>query len=453
MKTITTDYSNRSFRSFDILSTRRGRKGLLRFLYVVGAISLIILFLPWTQNIRSSGYVTALHPEQRPQTIHSVIAGRIEKWYVREGQFVKKGDTIIQISEVKSEYMNPDLLNNTQQQLQSKNFSVQSYMDKLNSIDAQINAMIATRQQKFEQTRNKLLQSQLKYKNDSIELSAAKLNEQVAEQQLARMEELHKEGLKSLTELESRRIKLQENQVKTLSQLNKITTSKNEVLNAEIELQNINTDFREKVSKLESDKNATFSNMYDAEAAVTKLQNDYVNYSIRSGFYYITAPQDGFITRAIQAGLGEIVKEGTDIVSIMPKNYELAIEMYVQPQDIPLLKKGQKVMIQFDGWPSIIFSGWPGSSYGTFEGRVVAIDNFTSQNGKYRLLVNRDPKGLPWPPEIKLGAGANTFTLLNDVPVWYEMWRQINGFPPDYYQSKNGGDAEIAKPTESTEKK
>ena len=447
------DNPNHDLRSFQILATRRGRKGLLRFLYFVGAISLVILFLPWTQNIRSTGYVTALHPEQRPQTIHSVIAGRIEKWYVQEGQFVKKGDTIIQISEVKSEYMNPELLTNTQQQLQAKNFSVQSYMDKLNSIDAQINAMIATRQQKFEQTRNKLYQSQLKYRNDSIELSAARLNEQVAEQQLARMEELHKEGLKSLTELEARRIKLQENQVKTLSQLNKITTSKNDVLNAEIELQNINTDFREKVSKLESDKNATFSSMYDAEAAVTKLQNDYVNYSIRSGFYFITAPQDGFITKAIQAGIGEIVKEGTDIVSIMPKNYELAIEMYVQPQDIPLLKIDQLVMIQFDGWPSIIFSGWPGSSYGTFKGQVVAIDNFTSQNGKYRVLVNRYSKAEPWPPQIKLGAGANTFTLLNDVPVWYEVWRQINGFPPDYYKSKTGKQPDLVKPAEPTEKK
>jgi hypothetical protein len=24
--------------------------------------------------------------------------------------------------------------------------------------------------------------------------------------------------------------------------------------------------------------------------------------------------------------------------------------------------------------------------------------------------------------------------LLNDVPVWYEIWRQLNGFPPEYYE-------------------
>jgi hypothetical protein len=174
--------------------------------------------------------------------------------------------------------------------------------------------------------------------------------------------------------------------------------------------------------------------MYDAEATVSKLQNQFENYRIRSGMYYVLAPQDGYITQAIQSGIGETIKEGEQIVSIMPYNYELAVEMYVNPMDIPLLEKGQHVQIQFDGWPAIIFSGWPGISYGTYGGEIVAIDNFVSENGKYRVLVSHD-KGYPvWPKEIRLGAGAQTLTLLKEVPVWYELWRQINGFPPDYYK-------------------
>ncbi len=425
-----------NFKSIEILKNRATKKTFINFLKITGVLFVALLFLPWTQNIRSTGKVTALRPEQRPQTIHSVIPGRIEKWYVQEGQAVKKGDTIIQISEVKSEYLNPDLVLNTEQQLKAKNFSVRSYMDKLNAIDAQISALLNSRKQKYEQAQNKLLQSQLKYKNDSIELVSIKLNEKIAEEQLKRMEELYKDGLKSLTELETRRAKFQETQVKTMSQLNKILTSRNEVLNAGIELQNVNAEFSEKISKLESDKNSTFSGMYDAEASVTKLQNDFANYSIRSGLYFITAPQDGFITKALKSGIGEIIKEGVDIVSIMPKDFELAVEMYVYPMDIPLLKKGQQVRIQFDGWPSIVFSGWPILTYGTFAGKIVAIDNFISDNGKYRLLVSRDSADHPWPEQIKLGAGASTFTLLNDVPIWYELWRQINGFPPDFYNKK-----------------
>jgi len=424
-------------KSSKVLKSRLRKSRLLKVMYVLGIVVLIILFLPWTQNIRSFGKVTALQPEQRPQAIQNVIAGRIEKWYIQEGQLVRKGDTILQISETKSEYFNPDLVDNTSQQLESKNFSVKSYMSRLEAIDAQINAIIASRKFKLEQAENKLIQSNLKYRNDTLELSAVKLNERVAKEQLDRMDQLYKNDLKSLTDLEGRRMKYQEAQVKLMSQQNKITTSRNEVLNAEIELQNISADFSEKVSKLESDKNSTLSSMYDAEAAMTKLQNDFVNYSIRSGFYFITAPQDGYVSKAIQSGVGETIKEGTDIVTIVPYKYDLAVEMFVKPLDVPLLEVGQHVRIQFDGWPAIVFSGWPGLSYGTYGGKIVAIDNFISENGKYRILVSGDEKYPTWPKEIRMGAAANSFILLKDVSVWYELWRNINGFPPDYYKTKS----------------
>lgn len=420
--------------SFRLLASRVNNKKLIKTLYAIGIILLIILFLPWTQNIRSHAKVTALKPEQRPQTIHSVIAGRIEKWNVQEGQFVKKGDTILYISETKEEYLDPNLVENTEQQLKSKEFAVKSYMEKVIANDNQIDAMINARKLKFEQAENKLIQANLKVQSDSIELVATQLNYKIAKEQLIRMEELYKEGLKSLTDLETRKLKLQETQAKVIAQENKYISSKNEVLNSKIELQSINADYRDKIAKSESEKYATLSNMYDAEATVSKLQNQFINYSIRSGMYYILAPQDGYITKAIQSGIGETIKEGAPIISIMPSEYELAIEMYVNPMDIPLLENGQEVQIQFDGWPSVVFSGWPGISYGTYGGQIVAIDNFISENGKYRVLVARDKNEPEWPKEIRLGAGASSMTLLKNVPVWYELWRQINGFPADYYK-------------------
>ena len=118
----------------------------------------------------------------------------------------------------------------------------------------------------------------------------------------------------------------------------------------------------------------------------------------------------------------------------MPSKYDLAIQMYIKPLDLPLFEKGQKVMIQFDGWPAIIFSGWPGVSFGTFEGKVLAMDNFTSDNQLYRILVIPSTAGPNWPEQLRVGAGVKTITLLKNVSVWYEIWRQINGFPPDYYK-------------------
>jgi hypothetical protein len=121
----------------------------------------------------------------------------------------------------------------------------------------------------------------------------------------------------------------------------------------------------------------------------------------------------------------------------MPARYDLAVEMYIRPIDFPLIEKNQKVRIQFDGWPAIVFSGWPNTSVGTYGGLVFAIDNFISPNGMYRIMVKPDPDDYTWPSALRVGAGTNNMLLLKDVPIWYELWRQINGFPPDYYKSIN----------------
>jgi multidrug efflux pump subunit AcrA (membrane-fusion protein) len=163
-------------KSFKQLDQGSNNNRLKRWLLILLCIFIAILFLPWTQNIDSKGVVTSLNPEQRPQTIHSVIGGRIDKWFVKEGDFVKKGDTIIYITEVKDEYFDPNLLENVDQQIKSKESSVSSYMEKVRALDSQIDALIANKAVKLQQAENKLKQAYLKIKSDSIEYEAAKNN-------------------------------------------------------------------------------------------------------------------------------------------------------------------------------------------------------------------------------------------------------------------------------------
>jgi multidrug efflux pump subunit AcrA (membrane-fusion protein) len=424
-----------------------GNRNLKRYLFSITFVILILLFLPWTQNIRSRGELTALDPSQRPQTIHSVIAGRIEKWYVQEGDFVEAGDTVMFISEIKDDYFDPNLLANTESQIEAKESSVLSYMEKVKALDSQIDAMIATQRFKTQQARNKVKQAELKIQSDSIEFVAAKNNLIVAQDQLKRFEDLFRQDLVSRTEMEGRKVILQNAQAKAIEAENKMLIAKNELLIALTELSTIENEFRDKVAKAESEKFASLSSMYDAEAQVSKLQNQYANYDRRTGFYYITAPQSGYITQAITTGVGETIKEGSQIISIMPAEYELAVQMYVEPMNLPLLQKEQKVRFIFDGWPAFIFSGWPGTSFGTFGGRIYAIDNFLSPNGKYRILVTQDPAEEPWPAALRVGGGSEGIALLNDVPIWYELWRQFNGFPPDFYKGNSP-----EKPTQKEEK-
>ncbi|MAN85954.1 MAG: biotin attachment protein [Algoriphagus sp.] len=405
----------------------------VRILTVIMLVFFGMLFLPWTQNIRSKGYVTALRPDQRPQTIHSVIAGRIEKWYVSEGAFVSKGDTILRISEIKDEYFDSLLLPRTQKQVNAKTFAARSYGEKVEALKAQIQALERNNILKIQQAENKLRMAELKVESDSIKFYQASVNFDIGKQQLARYETLYLEGLQSLTELESRRLRFQDVNAKLIAAENDYLSSQNELLSAQIELGAIDNEFKDKLAKARSEMYTAMSSQFDTEATVSKLENTYSNYEARTGFRYILAPQDGYLARAIQVGLGETIKEGDPILNIVPAEAALAVEMYVQPVDLPLIKVGNKVRFIFDGWPAIVFSGWPQISNGTFGGVVVAIDQFAGNNNQYRVLVIEDPEEEAWPEMLRIGSGADGIALLNDVPVWYEIWRQLNGFPADYY--------------------
>lgn len=417
------------------LSERPHYKILNRIIACLCLLGVLFLFLPWTQNISGTGAVTTLSPEQRPQTIHTAIAGRIEKWYVNEGDYVEKGDTILFISEVKEDYFDPNLVSNTKQQVDAKKNAVKSYNSKVQALESQMSAIDNEKNLKIQQGRNKIRQSRLKVMSDSIDLEAVKTQLKIATTQYDRSVQLNKEGLKPLTDVEEKRLKLQEAQAKIITQENKLLTARNELINAKVEINRITAEYSEKISKSSSDKFTALSSQFDTEAQANKLENQYVNYSIRNSMYYIKAPQSGYVNRALQSGLGETIKEGTPIVSIMPSAYNIAVETYVRPIDLPLLKKGDKIRVWFDGWPTIVFSGWPDMSYGTFGGRVVAIENFISPNGKYRVLIAPDKNEAPWPKQLSIGAGAQTIALLDTVPVWFEIWRTLNGFPPNYYKS------------------
>lgn len=433
------------YKSGEKVFHKRHFKHFNRFLMAFAITGIIILFLPWTQNINSRGNVTTLTPDQRPQTIQSPIPGRIEKWYVREGDFVKQGDTILFISEIKNEYFDPNLVDRTGIQIKAKENAVNSYSSKVGSLSNQIGALKRERRLKLEQAQNKLYQAKLKVQNDSIKLEAAKIDNAIAKRQIDATQSLYEEGLKSLTEFEAKKSKFQENQAKLVSQENSLFAAKNEVINARIEINRIEAEYLDKISKAESDKFTAQSNQFDAEAQVTKLESDFTSYEIRNDLYYIRAPQNGYINKAIKGGLGETFKEGEELVGIMPANYDLAVEMFVEPIDLPLVHIGEKVRVQFDGWPAIVFSGWPNVSYGTYGAKVVAIENFISSNGKFRILIAPDQEDHAWPEDIRVGSGAKTIALLEDVPIWFELWRKLNGFPPNYYQPENGMTAKMDK--------
>ena len=408
-----------------------------RVLLILLAASIACLFLPWTQNIRTKGNVTTLRQEQRAQGVTTIIPGRIMKWYIKEGDIVQAGDTIAQLTEVKEDYLDPALLVRTGEQLTAKEQSITYYQEKTTAQQNQITNLQSSLEIKTNQLKNKIQQQRVKIKSDSANLIAARNDYQIANKQYARQKELYDQGLVSLTQLEQRNQSLQSFQARMIANENNLTNSRQELLITNLELGGAQQEYMEKMNKAQSEIMQSMTQIASGQGDISKLKNQYSNYKNRAQLYFIIAPQNGQIVQAKKSGIGEIIKDGETIAEIVPTEMDYAVELFIEPLDIPLVNIGQSIRFVFDGFPAIVFSGWPSASYGTFGGEIVAIENAVSPNGKYRILVKENKKDKSWPKQLRLGAGAQAIALLKDVPVWYELWRNINGFPPDFYQSKN----------------
>jgi multidrug resistance efflux pump len=406
------------------LETPRAGKYLARWLMGLGLLLFLVLFLPWQQNIRGKGKVTALSPGNRPQTIETVIAGRIQQWKVQEGQFVNKADTIAIISEVKEKYFDPQMLFRLRQVIQSKEKSLQSKDMKAQALKRQIMALNDGMRTKVEQSRAKLEAERVKFAN--------------AKNQYERNQKLFEAGNIPLTKFQEIEYKYQ--------------GAEADFVNAEIEIERVQAEYLDKINKAESDLNNTLSEQFETQADLAKLKNELTNMEIRSQQYFILAPQSGFVVKATQAGIGETIKEGDPVCTIMPQSEDVAVEMHVKAMDVPLISKGRKVRIEFDGFPALQFSGWPSVSVGSFGGLVEVIDYVNTKPGEFRILVTPDPADDKWPKQIRNGSGIQGWVMLDDVPVWYEIWRQLNGFPPSLYEEPLDEQLDSKKDKKETEK-
>ncbi len=392
--------------SLRALETPRTGKLLAKWLMGLFSIFMVVLFLPWQQNIHGKGKVTALSPSNRPQTVETTIAGRIQIWKIQEGQLVRKGDTIVIISEVKEKYFDPQMLSRLRQVIASKEQSMNSKDMKAQALKKQIAALEDGMRFKVEQSKAKLEAERVRFEN--------------MKNQYERNKKLFEAGNIPLTKFQDIEYKYQ--------------GSEADFVNAEVEIERVKSEYLDKINKAESDLNNTLSEQFETQGDLAKLRNEYSNTEIRSQQYFILAPQDGYVVKATQAGIGETIKEGDAVCTILPQSSDVAVEMYVRAMDVPLISKGRKVRVQFDGFPALQFSGWPSVSVGSFGGIVEVIDYVNTHPGEFRILVIPDRNDDVWPKQVRVGSGTKGWVMLDDVPVWYEIWRSLNGFPPSLYE-------------------
>ena len=395
----------------------------LMFILLIGLI-LAGIFLPWQQTSRCEGEVVARLPQLRSQSVQSGTKGVIKKLKdgLREGMAVKEGDFImeiepfskdqfIQLEDVKRGYeaqlkYSEDNQNGVEDQLKTErsrmNFELQAIDAKILASKEKVNgakAKAKSQKSKFEQAMNEV-KSMLELRGDTIpeiKFLEAK-NKAISEEE--DLSAAYAQELEEIQLLEEAN-KYREGKVKEIE--TKITELENKILKAKEEVQ--------------KNKNLL------SEIKIKLGESQQLS---------INSPSTGIIQAIFGQAVAATVKEGDKLFEVIPDTADLAVELIVLGNDYPLISVGDDVRLQFEGWPAIQFVGWPSVAVGTFGGKVIAKNPSVDSKGDFKIIVSPDPNQPKWPDgeNLRQGVRANGWVILRTVPLGFEVWRQLNGFPP-----------------------
>ena len=400
-------------------------------LLVVSVIAMV--FVPWQQSAKGSGKVVAFAPQERQQTVTSRVKGvavRLGEGLV-EGARVKQGQFIVEIE--------PNAAN---------------LLEQLRGSVRDLDAKIATANAKAEV-----------YGENIVAFESAKTAGVAAADELIEAAKAKWEAKQRLVPAyQAKQLQANLNYERQLGLLQKGVQSKKEVEKlrkdldvAKAELESVTLDVSAAQEQWEAKKNERIQKEREAQtkvayaramredalgqvATATKEKRGVEIKLSELDRLKITAPRDGTLFRLNIFERGQMVKEGDELFTIVPDATERAVELLIAGNDTPLVRRGDHVRLQFEGWPAVQFAGWPSVAVGTFGGEVMTIDSTDNGTGSFRILVKPDGE-TQWPSDryLRQGVRANGWVMLGRVSLGYEIWRQLNGFPATISKEKAGG--------------
>lgn len=432
---------------------RRLRRIVKTFYMALLAAALLVLTLPWQQTSRGRGRVIAWAPVDRQQTVDAPISGRVMKWYVFEGTRVRLGDMLCEVQN-----NDPDWLVRLEEQRAGYEAKVAAAEEKVEQYTAQVASLTQGREQDIASAQEKVRAAEQAVTAAEQSLEAAKANNLQAELNFKRQEELAEEGIASQLDFEIARRVYETSQADVLSKAASLREKQADLASKTYDVQKVANDDQAKVD-------AALAYQQDATGELSVARADFAkitNQLAQQRTYLVRAPRAGTVFRLLQAQGTAQVKEGDALAILVPDTTEPVVELMVEGLDVPLVQPGQRVRLQFEGWPAIQIAGWPNVAMGTFGGIVKLVDATDNGKGKFRVLVEPDPAQPSWPnhrlpdpsdpqgepmggkffwgmhgqfidPQatyLRQGVQAQGWVLLNRVPLWFEMWRRLNGFTP-----------------------
>ncbi|GJL63191.1 MAG: hemolysin secretion protein D [Nitrospirales bacterium] len=412
------------------------RVALLIFV-VFGAI---VCFVPWTQTVTVQGKLSAYSPSERPQEIHAQINGSIRAWHINEGVTVKKGDIVLELEDVNPQFMAQDLVQRLQESRDALEQRRQAALERANILAERLKEMTTLTQAATTSAEARVAEANHKVQSVEQRVAATKVADETARLNLDRSRILEAEGLLSRRELElaiqaataaEAEVKAAQASLHEAQQARLALTHNREQIDAELVQRLLDT---------RSQRASALGEAAKASKELADLELTRSNAVQRRAASRVVAPLDGTVVRLTRIGLGEIVHPGDLLFTIVPLRASPAVEMWVNAIDAPLLKPDRPVRLLFQGVPAIPLPAWPELMAGTYDGKIQVVDQSASVNRQFRLWVVPETTRRDWPPQLHIRQGTEVmgWVILNRVPLWYEIWRRVNLFPPDYESGTPG---------------
>ncbi len=413
------------FPALQLVRTGRVVRFFGRLTFWTLAFSIVaMIFAPWQQTARGTGTVVAIDPQNRPQPVMSPTKGVISyvKTDLREGSYVNKDELLMRLTPFAESgvlQMETQIFAiNAKREAAVMSMEVSEQAEKLQqasglNLTASLNQDYKAASQKWEQVKNEVVAVQ------------AELNDK--RNQLRIAEEVAAKGLVSREELFSKRQAAEAQMAKLLKAENAVAEAYATLMSKEEEIESKKRDIDIKNREANQKVLESIQKLRTIEKEAIDLEtkrNEFDRLDIK-------APRSGYIQRWNGLEGSDTIKEGDSLFTIVPDTDALGVEMMVSGNDMPLIHVGDLVRLQFEGWPAVQFVGWPSVAIGTFGGKVNRVFPTDDGKGYFRVLVVPDAEN-EWPDDryLRQGVRANGWVLLNQVPLGYEIWRQLNGFPP-----------------------
>lgn len=396
-----------------------------KFLIVgLGLAVLAMMFLPWQQTSRGTGQVVAYAPQERQQSIQSPAKGIVSRIGegLAEGSRVEEGDFILELQPIAA-----DMIEQIKAQLRELNTKLEAANTKAEAYEQNVTGFTEARDFAVQAATQTVASTKEKLESKKKQVSAYQAKELQAGLNFERQNRLFKQGVKSEKEIE----KLRKEWDVANADLESV---KRDVLSIEQELLSKQSELEEKRRLAQTKIDYARAMQQDALSSVSTIKKDILDLKIKlseTDRFVIRAPRKGTIFRMPIYEQGQTIKEGDSLLTLIPDASQKAVELYVKGNDMPLMKKGDEVRLQFEGWPAVQFAGWPSVAVGTFSGNISTIDATDNGKGEFRILVTPNEVDQPWPSDRYLSQGvrANGWVMLRNVSLGYEIWRQLNGFP------------------------